>query len=274
MTNTLIKLFILIAITTMAISCNLIKSKDEIDLQLSSGPPYTLHVRNFIWGYGTVELNKFHGDFDKLDQEVYNLLKGKTGSCQVYLHNSNKDKYGNVGDTTDNIGTIDIDELNKFQDWTYWQKEHGLRTLLYKKYVQKEPIATDIDTTTMSTYTEKDTSTVVTSSPIKADEPVNSNTYLFSIEQLYPTGDLPPTDEANRFVITGKIDKVRFNEGVFGVITIDGDKVAMMFNPDDMEQSELKRFSSVLVYGNKIKCVGTNAGESLYGLLAAKIIVQ
>lgn len=245
----------------------------------------SLNIKNFSWSYGTVELNSFHGDFDALDKKVFDLLKGKNGICEVRLQDTGKDKYGNPNDGMDNIGTIDIDELNRFQDWTYWQKEHGIRSLLYKKYIQRESTESTTDSSSTPAYNNLDTTTrtpkssttvvdTTTTIPISsADKDFgDTKTYLFSVEQLYPTGTIPPDSESERFVITGTIDKIKFNEGVFGIITIDGDKVVMMFDPDHMEPSEVQRLSSVLVYGNKIKCVGTNAGERLYALLAAKII--
>lgn len=236
-----------------------------------------LNIKNFSWGYGAVQFNSFHGDFDKLDKEVYDLLKDKTGSCDVYMQDNSTDKYGNKSDHKSNIGSIDINELNKYRDWTYWQKEHGIRSLLYKKYIQNNNDTVTIDTTTTTvtntTQPIADVTQTVKSSPSE-NLVKNSTTQQFSIDQLYPTGQMPPTSESERFVITGTIDKIKFNDGVFSLITVDGDKVVMMFDPDHMEQSELQRFSSALVYGNKIKCVGTNSGESIYALLAAKITTQ
>ena len=95
----------------------------------------------------------------------------------------------------------------------------------------------------------------------------------FSIKQLYSTGELPPTDEADRFIITGTIDEIDLG-GSFVVNTLDGDKVAMTFHPEQMQASELASFNSYLLKGNKVKCVGTKIDPGVYALLAAKITQQ
>ena len=95
----------------------------------------------------------------------------------------------------------------------------------------------------------------------------------FSIQYLYSTGELPPTNEADRFVITGTIDETDL-EGSFVVNTLDGDKVVLTFHPEQMKASERKDFNAYLLKGNKVKCVGTKLDPGVYGLLAAKITEQ
>lgn len=119
-------------------------------LELSDTSPYALNIKEFAWGYGMVTVNAFNDDFDKLDEKVYNLLKDKTGTCRVNIQDNSKDKYGQQSANMRYIGDINIDELNKYQDWKYWQREAGVRTLLYKHIVapsmdsvKTEPVNTD-----------------------------------------------------------------------------------------------------------------------------------
>jgi len=62
-------------------SCNYIKNYDKPHLELINQTPYKLNISNFDWSYGVVAINQFSGDFDKLDEKVYDLLQGKSGSC-------------------------------------------------------------------------------------------------------------------------------------------------------------------------------------------------
>jgi hypothetical protein len=127
----IINLFLAVALIATA-SCSYIQNYDKPHLELSEQSPYTLTITKFSCGYGITEFNHFSGDFDKLDEKVYDALKGKSGSCKVYLEQQGKDNYGNDSHATNYIGDINIDELNKYQDWTYWQKDAGIKTLLYK----------------------------------------------------------------------------------------------------------------------------------------------
>lgn len=92
----------------------------------------------------------------------------------------------------------------------------------------------------------------------------------FTIQQLYSIGELPPTNEADRFVITGTIDEVDLT-GSFVVNTIDGDNVALTFRPEQMQELERKTFNAYLLKGNMVKCIGTKLDLGVYALLAAKI---
>ncbi|MGY3215296.1 hypothetical protein [Mucilaginibacter sp. HD30] len=95
----------------------------------------------------------------------------------------------------------------------------------------------------------------------------------FNIKELYATGDLPPTNEADRFVITGTIDETDLG-GSFVVNTVDGDRVALTFKPEQMQVTDRKTFNAYLLKGNKVKCVGTKLDPGVYALLAAKITEQ
>ena len=110
----------------------------------------------------------------------------------------------------------------------------------------------------------------VCSSPSEDIQADSANTQLFSMAQLYPT-EKPPMSDTKKFIITGTIDTVIFKEGVFRVITTDGDKVAMMFDPTHMAPSETTRLSLVLHNGNKITCTSTKSDSNIYEMLAAEI---
>ena len=94
-----------------------------------------MKIKNFSWSYGTTELNKFSGDFDKLDQMVFDSLKGIHGHCIAEMIEVNQNKYGNYDTTKRQLGSIDLKELNKFQSSEYWHKAGGIRRLIYKYYI-------------------------------------------------------------------------------------------------------------------------------------------
>ena len=98
--------------------------------------------------------------------------------------------------------------------------------------------------------------------------------HTYTTQQLYSTGELPPTNEADRFVINGTIDDPDAIGGSFVVNTIDGDMVALMFRPKQMHATDRASFNSYLLKGNKVKCVGTKLDPGVYALLAAKITEQ
>ena len=104
-------------------------------LELSGNSSHRLNISEFVWGYGMTEINQFNGDFDKLDEKVYDLLKGKSGTSSVYIEAKVVDKYGNSNSTMNYVGDINIDELNKYQDWQVWHNDAGIRTIIYKNVI-------------------------------------------------------------------------------------------------------------------------------------------
>ncbi|MXV17728.1 hypothetical protein [Hufsiella ginkgonis] len=111
---------------------SLFRSKPYVELDDRS---LNLTISEFKWGYGTASINSFSGDFEKLDEKVFDALEGKQGSCRVYMLNSTTDSYGKVKITNDYIGDIDLSELSKYENWHYWHRNKGISAMLYKKYI-------------------------------------------------------------------------------------------------------------------------------------------
>ncbi|GAB3915380.1 hypothetical protein [Mucilaginibacter boryungensis] len=244
--------------------------KSKPYLELKGYTPYQLNVTEFPWSYGMTGFNQFNGDFDKLDYKVYDLLKGKSGICEVYLQSNGTDKYGNADKTFLHIGDINIDELNKFQDWHYWQKESGIRTLLYKHIVQ--PTA-DSARVTPEPPTITPTVTSDTTRPISNVVPnvTSRPTYSFSFSDLYATPDNQRDIDVNRYIVNGTIGAVNYNNGVMQIITSDGEAVIVQFYPLEASSYTAERLMIALKEGNKIESVCARAGASTMDLVSAEI---
>jgi hypothetical protein len=99
-------------------------------------PPYlkisnnALYIDDFNFSVGVVGFNQVSGDFEKLNQKVYNLLKGKSGKYNVFLKVEERDKYGKTSSDYKLFGTINADELNKYQSAKYWGESGGLQPIL------------------------------------------------------------------------------------------------------------------------------------------------
>ena len=205
-------LICLLAISVIAFQgCDYVKSYDKPHLELSDGPPYKLSITNFDWSYGTAEINKFNGDFDKLDEKVFDLLQDKSGFCQVYLEQRNVDKYGNNNSSMQLIGHINIDELAKYRDWQYWQKDGGLKKMIYATMVQLDAHRNDStavlrDTTSHQSPTVNEHSYTPT--------PVSRRVFTFSESMLYPTEDDRKDLDTTRFNVNGTIEDVNFTNGL------------------------------------------------------------
>lgn len=138
--KTLLSLALVIVLFTC---CN-----NKPNLSLSDQSPYTLNITDFAWSYGLTEINKFNGDFEKLDQKVFDLLKGKNGTCKVYIEDTNKDQYGRITKLNKYVGVIELAELNKYETWEYWHKNAGIKTLIYK-FINKHTTAIQVDSVAM-----------------------------------------------------------------------------------------------------------------------------
>jgi hypothetical protein len=260
-----IKYYLLVAVLMTAASCDYIANYDKPHLELTANP-YQLDITKFNWGYGVTEINKFNGDFDRLDEKVYDLLKGKTGICRVNLQGNGKDKYGKADSTMQYIGDINIDELNKYQSWKYWQRDAGIGALLYKRFVKPssmDSVKTEV-VQPQANPQLRDTVQQVNIEP---------TTYKFGIDDLYPSSDKPSTDEQNRFVISGIIGEVYFDSGLFQIITTDGDKVMIHIYPSRASSQIGSQLQTAIKSGNSIKCVAEQTNPNNYELLAAKITI-
>jgi hypothetical protein len=117
---------IIFLIAILSVSCNTNKL-----VQIDGGQ---LVITDFEWGIGIVGFNAVHGDFATLDNEVFDALKGKSGVFSIQMVYNRKDSYGNDTKNTDNVGTISADELNKYQDVTYWvNSTGGMQSILVKR---------------------------------------------------------------------------------------------------------------------------------------------
>lgn len=235
--------------------------KSKPYLELSGTSPSQLNITEFSWGYGITAINQFNGDFDTLDEKVFDLLKGKAGLCQLYLQETGKDKYGNGEKAMTYIGDIDINELSKFQSWKYWQQEAGIRTILYKKYLKQDSNIT-VDSLAVPT----------TSAPV--DQPATVLqpviTYSFSIDDLYPTEEKQNDFDQHPFDINGVIADVNFETGTMLVAT-SNDQYTVHFYPLDASSYVAQRLMLALKRGNKISSVCARAGASSVDLLSAEI---
>ncbi|MGN6177833.1 MAG: hypothetical protein ACTHNW_01555 [Mucilaginibacter sp.] len=239
------------------------KTKPYVELTGESSP-YQLNISEFPWGYGTVAINKFSGDFDKLDEKVFDLLKGKTGICKVYLADNGTDKYGNHNSNSKYIGDIDMNELGRYQDWKFWQNgDGGIRKLLYKKLFNKSDSArlTAIDTTSAHPQPVP---------VINQQTQTAQRVYSFPIDRLYPI----PKDRADldtaRFEEDGTIAAVNFDNGLMQIQTA-SELLDVQFYPLDASSDTQGDLRIALQVGNHIRSVCARAGASTLDLVAAKI---
>jgi hypothetical protein len=61
----------------------------------------------------------------KLESLIYEALKGRTGSYQVIILETDYDYYGKPLTKKEVVGTIDVDELNKFENFNSWYGRTG-----------------------------------------------------------------------------------------------------------------------------------------------------
>lgn len=263
-------IFTLACIILTLQSCSYVENYNKPTLELTGSNPYQLNVANFQWSYGVTAINQFNGDFDKLDQKVFNLLQGKSGICQVRIENRTTDKYGKSDTSMLYVGDINIDELNKYQDWSYWQKESGIRKMIYSKLFAR-PSMDSVRTDSVKTEPmQQDTATYAR--PAKT---VSLNyTYHFAIDDLYPTEEDLSNLDQHRFKINGTIGDVNFNSGVFILNSTDGEQLTIQFYPTNASSAIGEQLLIAIKPGNKIKSVCARAGASTLDLVSAEISEQ
>jgi hypothetical protein len=261
-----IKYCLLAIVLTMMASCDYIANFNKPTLELSEAPPYELKISNFSWGYGVVTINQFNGDFDRLDEKVYNLLKGKTGTCKVNMQSTAKYRYGKPDLTISYIGDINIDELNKYQDWKYWQRESGIRKLLYSRFVSPQMDSVKTETITPSQ------ALVDTTSRATSYQPISSNkVYGFSSSMLYPLEADRNRFDSNQFIVDGIITEVNFGGGAMRIKTDGGEDIDVQFYPLDASSAVQNDLRLAIKVGNKINSVCARAGASTMDLISAEI---
>lgn len=249
-------------------SCDYIKNYDKPHLELLNQTPYTLNITKFDWTYGIVAINQFSGDFDRLDEKVYNLLKDKTGACQVYIELKNIDKYGSTNSTLKHIGVINIDELNRFQDWQYWQKDGGIRKLIYTHMILNQAHLLD-STVTTTVDTTIHPNPPINHPPYKPTR-INKHIYSFSEAMLNPTEEDRKDLDSARFVVNGIIEDANFLNGVIQIQTKD-ELLNVQFNPFGLSSDVNYKLRLALAAGNHIKSICARAGANTLDLVSAEI---
>lgn len=132
-------------ILLLLLSVSACRTNDESNgsyLTLKTGNPYQLTISNFQWKYSNLT-GTLDGDFDVLDKQVFDLLKGKEGMCEVYLSNHS----GNTG----LLGMINIQHINDAPNWLAWRKR-GVFSMLSWKIKSESQQA---DSTVAETYDPK-----------------------------------------------------------------------------------------------------------------------
>jgi len=256
---------------TACSSCTYVKNYDKPHLELSGDGPYQLEISKFTWGYGMTSFNQFSGDFAKLDTKVFDLLKGKEGICKVYLQESTTDKYGKENTSMNYVGDIDITELNKFQTWEYWRKEHGIQVLLYKKFVAKPSMAMadsarDVPAS-LDSMSKMDTTLKITIEPVKNIQP---KTYAFQITDLYPNPENQNLSE-DRVTIIGYIDEVNITNGIMVIKENTGESTIVQFYPSEASSFTNRQMRLAFKEGNKFEGTVAKAGAVTVDLVSADI---
>ncbi|MBW4890123.1 hypothetical protein KXQ82_10370 [Mucilaginibacter sp. HMF5004] len=257
-------IFLVVAFLIVGSSCNYLSNHSKPQLSLSENAPYYLEISNFKWNYGLTEINKFNGDFETLDHNVFDLLKGKQGICTVKLEQSQTDKYGKSSSIYANIGTIDLTELNKFESWEYWYKDGGIQRLLYKLY-----------------FSNTDSTKIETAPPVsqslgqaitgEQNTTIKPKTYTFTITDLYPLESDRNNLDLTQFTRSGIILDANYANGIMKVRDSDGEEHIVQFYPLDASSAVQSDLKLAITRGNKIKAVYARAGANTEDLVSAEI---
>jgi len=143
-----------------------------VDRSIES-PPYlslknnSLYIDEFKFSVGMNGENLVSGDFDKLNEKVYKLLKGKYGKCEIYLNVKSKDKYGASTGGYQSFGSLDLQELNKYQSVDYWKQSGGLQPILTGNQVSTDTAEVVEEASSLQKLTTKPVATVNKASAVK-----------------------------------------------------------------------------------------------------------
>jgi hypothetical protein len=262
---------LIISIAFVVTGCSYIKDYDKPHLELTGQNPYSLSISKFIWGYGTTEINKFNGDFEKLDEKVYEKLKGKQGTCKIFMEAITKDKYGKEVSKSDYIGDIELSELNKFQNWEYWHKESGIKSLLYKKYIlvgdSEQVDSARMGSAKMDTIST-DRTPNITIQPLQHLQ--KKRTYALQYSDLYPNPDNQNLSDERRHV-DGYITDVNFTNEVMVIKEDSGESLIVQFYPMEASSYTYNQLRLALKAGNRFEGTVARAGASTVDLASAYI---
>lgn len=257
---------ILLSICTLSLftaSCDYIKNHDRPHLELTGESPYRLDISNFTWSYGLTSINELNGDFEKLDEKVYNALNGKSGLCSIFIQSQQKDQYGKLIGTVENFGQIDINELNRYEDWHYWHNNAGIRPMILKRIQSKvnEPIA-QVKPPTIDT---------IDYSVVPAPKKLVYENYLFSMEDLHPSEDDRADIDSNTYVVEGTITRVSFDKGLIEIKGNKGQVCIADFSPYEVAVDVREKLELAIRPGNAIKSLCDFKDGGRVELVAAKV---
>jgi hypothetical protein len=266
----------------MIICC--LTSCDQLDsildgkpkLQLTGGSPYTLTISDFKWSYGMVDINKYSGDFEKLDHKVYDLLKGKTGKCIVYMTSKTKDQYGSEKTESQLIGELDLEELNKYESSEYWHKNAGIVQLLNQKYFPKKFESTQLN----ESYVDSGgvDSVDYGNDPILRRQTKTMALETFSVthEELYPDEEDRASHDFQSYTdpINGIISHSDYFNNILEVRGDDGDLYALRIFPQNLSTYAMGQVRYFMRKGNRISCIATVAGARELEIVAAKFTLN
>ena len=98
---------------------------------------------------------------------VYDSLRGRSGDCLISIANKNINKYGTIDSSKTDYGFLNVDELNKFQNWEYWHKDGGIAKIISRYYSTPPSGSAKIDSARVDTVpTNSIADTVVTTKVI------------------------------------------------------------------------------------------------------------
>lgn len=92
-------------------------------------------ITDFIWSGVPEVWGSMTGDYQALDKEIFNSLKGESGVYAIMLVEKVTDKYGNKTTNSNYIGNINADELNKYQSVSYWKSGTGGTLKIFASYI-------------------------------------------------------------------------------------------------------------------------------------------
>jgi hypothetical protein len=113
-------LFIYLFLIGMLVSCN-DNYSNKIELSGSDGN-YQIVIYNepLCWQSGD-ENKVIPCSIGSSEKFIWKKLKGKGGKCNIFYNRICVDKYGNKSSEDLYYKTIDLDEMNRFQEIGYWR---------------------------------------------------------------------------------------------------------------------------------------------------------
>jgi len=122
---------IILGIAILSVACNYFSKYTKVEGSI-------LTISNFDCGLGVTGINQIHGDFNTLDKEVFNALKGKSGTYNLKLVYDNvKDQFGNKTTRSSDLGSINASELSNYTNVTSWASATGGTYKIISAFLQK-----------------------------------------------------------------------------------------------------------------------------------------